>query len=548
MSKKKKKKSWKERQRERQIKQQRAQEAFRIQNGREGKRKSRHWPTGKILVAVCLIALIIGAYLVWQYIKPLEEPPQKSGTIYIRADGSIDPANAPILNVENVYYTLTADINDSIVVERDNIVVSGANYSLQAIGNSTLDGIKMTGRRNVTIASIKIRNFGNGVYLLQSSNNTLNGNSIINNKRDGIRLEQSPTNILSANSITSNQFDGIVLFNSSNSTLSGNNITNNEHDGIHLEFSSDNTLTENRITNNLDDGFHLKNSSNNILSENIITNNINSSIYLNSASHNLLSQNDLTGNKDGIIFELSPSNTLKGNSITNNDNSGAYLYSSSHNVLSRNDLVDNYYGIVFEQSSNNTSSGNSITNNQYGMVLFKASNNSNYHNNFMFNVEQVYINESTNVWDFGYPSGGNYWSDYNGIDLSSGLYQNETGNDGIGDAAYVVNASDTDPYPLVGMFHSFNVDSEHSVQTICNSTISGFQFNGTAISFNVTGEDGNTGFCRISIPTDLMNGNYTVFVNGIEVPHILLPISNSAHSYLYITYNHSTHKIVILRA
>jgi len=588
MSKKKKKKSWKEIQRERQIKQQRAQAAHQARR----ERKPRQWPKGKVLVAVCLIALIVGAYLVWQYIKPLEEPPPQSGVIYIRADGSVDPSNASILNVGNVSYTFTADIHDSIVIERDNIVVDGANYSLQAVGDSTSDGIDLTGRNNVTIRNIKIQGFGNGLHLEQSSDNTLSGNTITSNRKDGVVLRYSSDNTLSGNTVANNQFDGIYLSYSSSNTLSGNSITSNQFDGLHLELSSKNTLSENRILNNHDDGAHLRNSSDNtligntiannnnsgvnlysvsrtVLSQNDLTgakdgvvlryssdntligntiaNNNNSGIYLYSVSHSVFSQNDLTSNKDAIILEYASDSILSDNTVANNDNSGIYLYSVSHSVFSQNDLTSNYYGIVLEQSSSNTLSGNTITSNQNGIVLYKSSYNSNYYNNFIDNARQVYSNESPNVWDDGYPSGGNYWSDYNGTDLLSGLYQNETGKDGIGDTAYIINASNTDHYPLIGTFHSFNVTLEN-VQTICNSTISDFQFNGTAISFNVIGEDGTTGFCRIRIPTALMNDTFRVFVNDTEIlpPPEPLLFSNSTHNYLYFTYNHSTRKIVIM--
>jgi len=129
--------------------------------------------------------------------------------------------------------------------------------------------------------------------------------------------------------------------------------------------------------------------------------------------------------------------------------------------------------------------------------------------------------------------------------LYSGAYQSETGRDGIGDTAHNIYANNTDNYPLVGMFRDFNATSEHHVQTISNSSISDFQFNGTAISFNVSGENGTTGFCRISIPTALMNGTYKVFVNSTEVTYNLLPCSTSTYSYLYFTYNHSTQEVII---
>jgi hypothetical protein len=45
-----------------------------------------------------------------------------------------------------------------------------------------------------------------------------------------------------------------------------------------------------------------------------------------------------------------------------------------------------------------------------------------------------------NIWDNAYPSGGNYWSDYSGVDANS---------DGIGDTPYVIDTNNQDPYPLM---------------------------------------------------------------------------------------------------
>jgi len=57
-----------------------------------------------------------------------------------------------------------------------------------------------------------------------------------------------------------------------------------------------------------------------------------------------------------------------------------------------------------------------------------------------------------------------------------------------------------------------------------------------------------TGFCRICIPTALMNDTFRVFVNDTEIlpsPEPL-PCSNSTYSYLYFTYHHSTQEVVIV--
>ena len=61
----------------------------------------------------------------------------------------------------------------------------------------------------------------------------------------------------------------------------------------------------------------------------------------------------------------------------------------------------------------------------------------------------MYSYLTNNVWDNCYPSGGNFWGDYDGIDLFSGPYQNETGSDGIGDTSYVIDENNVDHYPLM---------------------------------------------------------------------------------------------------
>jgi hypothetical protein len=84
-----------------------------------------------------------------------------SGTIYIRADGGIDPPGAPILTVDNVTYTLTENIAstfDGIVAEKSNIVIDGADYALQGKGAGR--GIGLYGESNVTIKNTNINNFG----------------------------------------------------------------------------------------------------------------------------------------------------------------------------------------------------------------------------------------------------------------------------------------------------------------------------------------------------------------------------------------------------
>ncbi|MFH0815410.1 MAG: hypothetical protein V1934_01135 [Methanobacteriota archaeon] len=79
-------------------------------------------------------------------------------------------------------------------------------------------------------------------------------------------------------------------------------------------------------------------------------------------------------------------------------------------------------------------------------------NNTIFHNNFIANGIQALDYSAGNAWDDGYPSGGNYWSDYNGTDVYSGPSQNISGSDGIGDTPYTNiqgGAGALDNYPLM---------------------------------------------------------------------------------------------------
>jgi parallel beta-helix repeat protein len=116
------------------------------------------------------------------------------------------------------------------------------------------------------------------------------------------------------------------------------------------------------------------------------------------------------------------------------------------------DLKNNYQGILIAYSNNITIRQNNITYNYDGIWLVASSNNTIYHNNFINNTNQAYSYESMSVWDDGYPSGGNYWSDYFGVDVKSGSGQDLPGSDGIGDTPYIIDADNVDHYPLMNPY------------------------------------------------------------------------------------------------
>jgi hypothetical protein len=72
--------------------------------------------------------------------------------------------------------------------------------------------------------------------------------------------------------------------------------------------------------------------------------------------------------------------------------------------------------------------------------------------------------------DNRYPSGGNYWSDYNGTDEN---------RDGIGDSPYVIDENNRDNYPLMKPYiglHDVGITSANISKTVVGEGLS-FQLN-----------------------------------------------------------------------
>jgi len=253
-------------------------------------------------------------------------------------------------------------------------------------GTTNEAAINLTGRSNVIIKNVEIWGTSNYcIYLNQSSNITISWNSVGGTSTP------------------------ITLANSSNNIMFGNNVTN------------------------CGGCFWLKeNSNNNQIYENKIYNYSYWAIDIGSNSNNTIFGNSISGGQisDWGIVVGGFFNTICENNITN---------------------VASDAGILLA-GSNNSIYGNKIANNTYGVTISWGANNTIYHNNFIDNNQQVYSPLTpvyANIWDDGYPSGGNYWNNYDGIDLLGGPYQNVTGRDGIGDIPYVVATNNTDRYPLM---------------------------------------------------------------------------------------------------
>ncbi len=187
----------------------------------------------------------------------------------------------------------------------------------------------------------------------------------------------------------------------------------------------------------------------------------------------VIENTNISGNRNGVIFrtqhpgkENSENNSIQYNTIFSNTNDGIHFEHTvrgyhSNNIIFNNNLSGNKRGIYMIMSADNQIIYNNIISNaevgiHLDMCMGGGQNNVIHHNNFIYNGE----NQShewggpLNYWDDGYPSGGNFWSDYTGVDNFSGPNQDIPGSDGIGDTPYEIPCSycyenNEDKYPLM---------------------------------------------------------------------------------------------------
>lgn len=240
---------------------------------------------------------------------------------------------------------------------------------------------------------------------------------------------------------------------------------------------------------------------------------------------------------------------------------GIELANTTHCNITKNQIIDNdFYGLhLRDVSSLNVIYGNLISSNLNGIWVsdLASKNNTIYYNNFVNNVNQIGgFGIWGSVWDNGYPSGGNHWSDYSSVDLYRGLNQNNTGSDGIGDEFYITQDRTLDHYPITGMIHLFNVGRWDEVSYHCvvasRSNISDFHFNpdeGPFVMFNATNsEEQSAAFCRVTIPQRVLwVDNQTEWVVQVDGNSInVTSTQDDNYTYLYFTFDHDTQTIKII--
>jgi parallel beta-helix repeat protein len=192
-------------------------------------------------------------------------------------------------------------------------------------------------------------------------------------------------------------------------------------------------------------------------------------IYLSGNSNVTIKNITIASFENGVLLDAySINNTIIDNKFDgNNYGVSCWAFSDNNTIVGNNMTTNNLAALWIVGSSNDTVTNNYImNNNQYGIILESSYNDTICHNNFIGNTNQVNIYDSTGTWDNGYPSGGNYWSDYAGTDIHSGPDQNQPGTDGIGDTPYNCSENNQDRYPLMQVFTNVAIQGARPIKTI----------------------------------------------------------------------------------
>jgi parallel beta-helix repeat protein len=224
--------------------------------------------------------------------------------------------------------------------------------------NSEIYGSMIANTTDSTIANVSCYNTIKGIFIVQSSNNSLIDCDFSSNSQCGIFLsEVFHQNII--NCVTSNNaWWGIAGFTAPNVTITNCNIYNQSDSGIYLYASPNSSIINCHIYNNAFNGIYI------------------SAGWQSPAINNQVVKCMLHDNFYGVYL------------------TGGWVSILEHNIIMKNTMFKNAYGIYLDAGS---------------------INNTIHLNNFIDNQQNAFdVND--NHWDS--ENKGNYWSDYSGTDAN----------------------------------------------------------------------------------------------------------------------------------
>ncbi len=199
---------------------------------------------------------------------------------------------------------------------------------------------------------------------------------------------------------------------------------------------------------------------------------------------------------------------------------GIYVENGNSNIITGNNLEDSMNGLFFADTAYNTIVGNNITDmnpaeySDEGIYFEGSSNNAIYHNNFINNFgAQADESGSVNIWDDGYPMGGNYWKDYQKQVNGAA----EIVDSGIGNVPYVIDGQNKDRYPLLEPFNTatYLLETTPPKITVLSPLNQTFNESSVSIVFSVDKTINWAGYSLDGKNNVTVTGNSTITNNAV---------------------------------
>jgi parallel beta-helix repeat protein len=239
-----------------------------------------------------------------------------------------------------------------------------------------------------------------GIYLLGVANAVIERVTSYGNT-EGIRIDRSNHVTVTASTLRSNSGFGLTIQNSQNVRIQGNDVMGGAQAAIALGSDSDASVLSNHVS-----GAH-------------------QGIWLYNTVRATVSGNEVKWNLVGITLQ-GTDGVVTNNTLLRNSDTGLEALSTGPVDLTWNDVSAN---------------GN------YGFHLYRWTGVM-HHNHF--GLYQRGWDADGHYWDGGYPTGGNWWIDYTGLDRCSGPAQDICPKqDGFGDTPMLVIGGSQDRYPRI---------------------------------------------------------------------------------------------------
>jgi len=405
-----------------------------------------------------------------------------------------DVADNTISGLQSCFWFTDSHHNE---VHRNVMVNSGPtcmSYSATSVGNAfnnisttnTIDGEPvyfLYGVRDANISGYS----SNHVTVVASQRLVIRGDTF---RFDGLQVLWSDDIDITGDTWGSGS-TLLALSNSNNVTIHGNSFPQSSFRGIRA-YGGSRLIVDNNSVDGPQDPLYMESVTDASVTNNTLLGSTASSDYglrILSSSIVRIKDNVIVGGASGLYVGETDTGTIENNTIM------SWAFSSGG------------FCVRLENTTAFVLSNNTVVRCRMAARLGSSSGNLFIRNAFATAVVPPLDDGSANVWDGGYPVGGNYWAGFSVTDMFSGPVQDQPGGDGFSDLPYSIDADSLDRYPLTTNPVVTQGPSIHSLSVVNNLTRTGTD---VTVFLSATDDEGVANVTVGLIAEDgSLLGNYT---------------------------------------